>query len=395
MTESIANDFKLLRTILSSDDYLQIRSSGEFNHISIQPHPAIQIQCFIHGSASALILGNLHDLNIDQISTNRSLNQEQWIEIRENFHRLVQQATPDTSLYSIVQSIEEQLAKPINTSQFRGGDLISNRIKRNDALPGRDINHSMMKGTDRNGLFSERSFSIDYPLNLRQGMYQFDRSINQWTICSYVPSIISDHQPMPARDRVYLPEQCHFLTWNILSSHHPSTKLHPSERFREILKTLQSLLPDIICLQEVTRTFLDLLMEENWVRENNYSMIIMNSVLHSDGQLMLMKDVQPGAFEIYPLENSHRECIVTRFSLKSNVMIDLINLHLDRSDEKRSEKLEHLLRKLKNRNYMIIGDVNFGDHDLIEESILERSKYQIHDLWKEFYDLDEVSENFL
>ena len=94
-------------------------------------------------------------------------------------------------------------------------------------------------------------FRIDYPVDLTEGMYQYSRSIQQWTICSTgLSSPLPDEQLIPASDRIYLPEQCQFLTWNILSSD------HPNERYRQIIKTLESLLPDIICLQEVTRTFL-------------------------------------------------------------------------------------------------------------------------------------------
>ena len=146
MTENITNDFDRLRTILPSDDHLQIRPFGDYNQISIQIHPAIQIKCYIPISTRLLTVGNLHDLHIYKISTNIFSIEQQWMNIRENFKQLVQQATPDTSLYSIIQSIQEQLAKPIcpssttavvvhladdaniSTTKFRGADLILNRI---------------------------------------------------------------------------------------------------------------------------------------------------------------------------------------------------------------------------------------------------------------------------
>ena len=228
-------------------------------------------------------------------------------------------------------------------------------------------------------------FRIDYPVDLTEGMYQYSRSIQQWTICSTgLSSPLPDEQLIPASDRIYLPEQCQFLTWNILSSD------HANERYRQIIKTLESLLPDIICLQEVTRTFLELLFGEIWLKEKNYSIIFTNSVLHSHGQVILMKNIQPCAFEIRSLDDTNQECIIiARFAFRSNVTIDLINLHLNRSEDRRAEIFERLLKCMKRRNYMIIGDLNFGDHDLLEENLLDKSRYQIHDLWKEFYDLDE------
>jgi endonuclease/exonuclease/phosphatase family metal-dependent hydrolase len=85
-----------------------------------------------------------------------------------------------------------------------------------------------------------------------------------------------------------------------------------------------------------------------------------------------------------------RKYIIARFGLNANVTIDLINLHLDSSQEQQAKVFEYLFNTMNTRNYMIIGDLNFGDEDIIEENILQKSKYQIHDLWKEIYDLDEV-----
>jgi endonuclease/exonuclease/phosphatase family metal-dependent hydrolase len=81
--------------------------------------------------------------------------------------------------------------------------------------------------------------------------------------------------------------------------------------------------------------------------------------------------------------------------LNARVTIDLVNLHLHsnrshNSNEKRCQTLENLFRKLKTNNYMLIGDFNFGDYDLKEQNMLEKYKGEIHDLWKDIYDLDEV-----
>lgn len=223
-------------------------------------------------------------------------------------------------------------------------------------------------------------------------MYHFNPATNQWILCSDIRSLASDDPQMVSKDDMCIPERCQFVTWNILSE-----DLHPTERFREILKTLQSFLPDIICLQEVTRYFLDRLFEEKWLKENNYYVIIMDSVFQinenqSYGQLMLMKNFRPRAFQICSTEHSKmdRKYIIARFGLNANVTIDLINLHLDSSQEQQAKIFEYLFNTMNTRNYMIIGDLNFGDEDIIEENILQKSKYQIHDLWKEIYDLDEV-----
>jgi endonuclease/exonuclease/phosphatase family metal-dependent hydrolase len=173
------------------------------------------------------------------------------------------------------------------------------------------------------------------------------------------------------------------------------------------LKTLKSLLPDIICLQEVTIDFLNLLLDEIWLRENNYYIIIMGSILdqnekQSYGQLMLTKHFYPRSFSICPLHLSEdstsrsktqiKEYIIARFGLNSKVTIDLVNLHLHsyNSDDKRCQSLEYFFRTMNTQNYMLIGDFNFGDYNIKEQHVLQRYQYQIHDLWKEIYDIDEV-----
>jgi len=228
-------------------------------------------------------------------------------------------------------------------------------------------------------------------------MYHFDQSINQWILCSDIVSLASDNLKIPSTDHMYIPERCQFVTWNIFLSE----LFYTNERYKEILKTLKSFLPDIICLQQVTKNFLNLLLDEIWLKENNYYIIIMGSILDNhQGQLMLMKNFRPRAFSICPLyvsenliNNNRNEYIIARFGLNSNVTIDLVNVQLDNSNEKCSQILEYFFKTMHTQNYMIIGDFNFGDYDIIEENILQKYKYQIHDLWKDIYDIDEVRLN--
>lgn len=178
-----------------------------------------------------------------------------------------------------------------------------------------------------------------------------------------------------------IPERCKFLSWNISSS----KILHPNERYKEIFQTLKSSLSDIICLQNVTKNFLNLLLNENWLKENNYYILNNNNNNQEiiSGQLMLMKNFRPRAFSI-------SEYITARFGLNSHVTIDLVNLYLYKSHEESAQELENLLKKINTQNYIIIGDLVFGDYDLIQENILQKYYYHIHDLWKDIYDIDEV-----
>ncbi|CAF5209126.1 unnamed protein product, partial [Rotaria magnacalcarata] len=155
--------------------------------------------------------------------------------------------------------------------------------------------------------------------------------------------------------------------------------------------------------------FLNLLLDELWLKENNYYIIIMGNILNSDqkqsyGQLMLMKNFRPRAFSICPLpisddrksqrKTSIKEYIIARFALNSEVTIDLVNFHLHsnhtyNSNEKRCQSLEYFFKTLNTQNYMLMGDFNFGDFDIKEQNLLQTYQHQIHDLWRDIYDLDE------
>jgi endonuclease/exonuclease/phosphatase family metal-dependent hydrolase len=244
-------------------------------------------------------------------------------------------------------------------------------------------------------------------------LYHFDQSLQQWTQHPRIP-LTSDDSKIPSTNETCLPEQCHFLTWNILFDYHHSTLIHTPQRYPAILDTLQSLLPDLICLQEVTSPFLHLLLNQLWLQQNNYYIIIMQSVINSEkdksfGQLILMKNFRPRSFTICPLDVSDqstittttiikkatKELILARFGLNARITIDLVNVHLhsNRSRDpngKRCRALENLFKQMNSNNYMIIGDLNFGDYDTKEQNMLEKYENDVHDLWKKVYDLDEV-----
>jgi hypothetical protein len=163
----------------------------------------------------------------------------------------------------------------------------------------------------------------------------------------------------------------------------------------------------------VTASFLGLLLNEVWLQEHHYYLIIMQSIISSEkdksyGQLILTKNFRPRSFSICPLDVSDdsasastttkkatKELVIARFGLTSRITIDLVNLHLH-SDlshsavEKRCRALKNLFKQMNTNNYMLIGDFNFGDYSEKEQNLLEQYGNDVHDLWKEIYDLDEV-----
>jgi len=153
---TIADELNSLRSILRSDDDLQIQPSGDYEQVRIKLDHDIQISFFFDSLqllTQPLTTNNIHDLRINRASSKCPLNNDQWTNIRKNFDELVQKSDNTTSLRSIIQLIQDQLLKMrIITSKykqkekkstaatpavvedesvstkFRGGDLIFSRI---------------------------------------------------------------------------------------------------------------------------------------------------------------------------------------------------------------------------------------------------------------------------
>ncbi|CAF3602493.1 unnamed protein product [Rotaria sp. Silwood1] len=485
-TTTITDQLNSLRSILHSDDHLQILPSGDYEQVRIKLDHDIQISFFfdlLKISNKPLTINNLHDLRINKSSNKCPLDKDQWTNICKYFDELIQQSNKSTSLQSVIQSSQDYLLSIMTNNQkprrkeikstkisteedtsalknrFRHSNLIFNRILHDKTIdrsqvvigyedrftgiheilfnefkrvheheygiPLHRIRHFKINGN----LVWDRSKRLDLitgsqqlnvisnddsqSLNLVQGLYYFDQSLQQWIECPHIP-LTSDDPRIPSTSETWLPERCHFVTWNILFDYYQSTLIHSQQRYQAILDTLKSVLPDIICLQEVTKTFLNLLLNELWFQQNNYYVIIMKSIINSHeeksyGQLMIMKNFRPRSFSICPLEISEddevksttakkpkvtKELIIARFGLNAKVTIDLVNLHLHsdlarNSTEKRCQTLKTLFRTMKTNNYMLIGDFNFGDAHLQEQNILATYENEIHDLWKEIYRLDQ------
>ena len=152
---TITDQLNLLRSILRSDDHLQIQPSGDFEQVRLKLDHDIQIGFFIDSLNlldQALTISNIHDLRINKSSNKCPLSNDQWTKLRNYFDQVVQQSEKSTSLHSIIQLIQDDLLqtkvanpkykpKEKKTSavsaaedaaamnnKFRGADLIFNRI---------------------------------------------------------------------------------------------------------------------------------------------------------------------------------------------------------------------------------------------------------------------------
>ncbi|CAF2976695.1 unnamed protein product [Rotaria sp. Silwood2] len=154
-TTTITDELNSLRSILRSDDHLQIQPSGDYEQVRVKLDYDIQIS-FLFDSLNtlnkSLTINNVHDLRIIKSSNKCPLNNDRWTNIRKYFDQLIQKSAESISLESIIQLIQDHLLKNTTINQkskyktkksteitstedistishrFRGADLIFNRI---------------------------------------------------------------------------------------------------------------------------------------------------------------------------------------------------------------------------------------------------------------------------
>lgn len=154
ITGIITDQLDSLRSILHSDDHLQVVTSGDYQQLRIKLDHDIQISCFfslLNSLNPSLTMSHLHDLRIIKSSNTCPLDKDQWTNINKYFDELIKQSIETTSLESVIQSIQDYLVnistksqKPRRkekkstkistedtsalTNKFRHSDLIFNRI---------------------------------------------------------------------------------------------------------------------------------------------------------------------------------------------------------------------------------------------------------------------------
>jgi hypothetical protein len=120
---TIIHELNLLRSLLHADDHLQIHPSGDYEQVLLKLDYDIQIIFFI-GSVHTLTINNVHDLQIHKSSNRCSLTDEQWISTENYFYEVIQQSNSNTSLYSIVQLIQNYISQ-IRTQDLKSSTTIS------------------------------------------------------------------------------------------------------------------------------------------------------------------------------------------------------------------------------------------------------------------------------
>jgi hypothetical protein len=122
-TTRINDQLNSLRSILHSDDHLQILPSGDYQQLQIKLDHNIEISFsfdLLNILNKPLTINNLHDLRIIKSSNKCPLDKDQWTNIHKYFDELIQQSNESTSLQSVIQSIQNYLVNIMTNNQKAG-----------------------------------------------------------------------------------------------------------------------------------------------------------------------------------------------------------------------------------------------------------------------------------
>jgi len=143
---------------------------------------------------------------------------------------------------------------------------------------------------------------------------------------------------------------------------------------------------DVICLQEMVRNILELLLEEEWVRKNYFISDSTGATFESYGVLLLSK-FPINNLSLYPLPTKlGRKLLVADFVFNGQSFA-VATSHLESYPQDapmRIQQLAAIFEVLSEKNYdhaAFMGDFNFATAE--ERISLIGSQKKYHDLWLE------------
>jgi len=150
------------------------------------------------------------------------------------------------------------------------------------------------------------------------------------------------------------------------------------ERFQATSKLLKNTNADIIALQEITDDSLELLLQEDWVKDNYFISDISGSTFHSYGVILLSKIPLKNLY-LYQLPSiMDRKVLIAEFVINEKKML-ISTTHLESmklSSSIRSIQLKEIFELLNDsNNSVLMGDFNFcsswEENTNIESSYLD------------------------
>ena len=155
-----------------------------------------------------------------------------------------------------------------------------------------------------------------------------------------------------------LASQLSVMSWNIYFDDASGDRRYP-----EVIKTILNQNPDVVCLQEVTNKFIKQLSDHKEL--NKYSFINTQGA-ESYRNIILTKNKPDQSGTITLPTNMNRYAVYIKTNIV-NKTLNIINLHLDsmtNDTELRISQLKQILKSTQDdKNILLCGDFNFGEHD--------------------------------
>jgi endonuclease/exonuclease/phosphatase family metal-dependent hydrolase len=150
-----------------------------------------------------------------------------------------------------------------------------------------------------------------------------------------------------------------------------------ANRARKLLQIVQAEHADIICLQEVTQHFLDVVLEEEWIRSNYMVTDARGSTITPYGVLMIFRSsLKVFNSRLYELPtNMGRRFLLCDIQWKCGETLSIGTVHLEslNNSEIREAQLSRIFDVTSQASHLVIaGDFNFH-HAMSENQALLRS----------------------
>jgi endonuclease/exonuclease/phosphatase family metal-dependent hydrolase len=154
------------------------------------------------------------------------------------------------------------------------------------------------------------------------------------------------------------------LSYNILMDKYDAERIHSKFRWEGQMEEFSKMKPDIICLQEVRKNYLEILKSDSFI-QHNYSLVSLDDQLYGDYTTMILvsKNISiEAAFSYRYIASSYSICIICDL-LINNQPLRIYNVHLkplQRHSEIRRMQLQEIYNlSCKLKHWMILGDFNF------------------------------------
>ncbi len=136
----------------------------------------------------------------------------------------------------------------------------------NHSIPNDSNSNSNSNSNNNNNIPPGR---IRYPYTKPLSPYRYDKGSEQWIPISNTENEKDDNSSN--NNNNIQQDRIRAITWNVLFDDFEKDRIHSHIRYPFLLDILKKSDADIICLEEVTPSFLELVLKQDWIRESYLS----------------------------------------------------------------------------------------------------------------------------